>query len=138
VRDLSGRLAATAIKLGIGDERLHLLVVQDPNAKDVYMRPVTVISVDGEQWLVSPFGEVRWVRDVRAGTEVSLRRGFRLRSVELSPVVPVVAAPVLREYLRQVPAVDFAFAAGPDSPLQEFTHQADRHPVFRLAFDTPS
>jgi len=120
--------------LGVGDGRLHLLIVQDQETGGLYSRPVTLIRHDGRHWLVSPFGEVRWVRDARAAGEVVLRRGRRSRTVALRPVPPPLAAPVLREYVRQVAAVRAAFAAGPDSPLEDFAAEASRHPVFRLPF----
>ena len=128
------RLAVAAIRLGLGDRRLYLLTVRDQETGRLYSRPVTLIRHDGSRWLVSPFGEVRWIRDARAAGEVTLRRGRRPRTVSLDQVALPQAAAVLREYVRQVPLVRSAFEAGPDSPLKQFEDEAPRHPVFRLPF----
>ena len=37
--------------------------------------PVSLIEHQGRRWLVAPYGEVSWVRNVRAAVELELRRG---------------------------------------------------------------
>ncbi|HCF87262.1 MAG TPA: nitroreductase family deazaflavin-dependent oxidoreductase, partial [Ktedonobacter sp.] len=42
------------------------------------------------------------------------------------------AAPILKQYLSQVPTVRSYFDATPDSPLEAFEREAPRHPVFQI------
>ena len=49
--------------------------------------PITPMTVDGKQYVVGGFPGADWVRNVRAASEVTLRRGRkqeRVRMVELS------------------------------------------------------
>src|SRR5919201_1013491 len=51
--------------------------------------PVTVITdPDGHRWLIAPFGEVNWVRNLRAAGTATLRSGRRsetIRAIGLTP-----------------------------------------------------
>ena len=51
--------------------------------------PVSVMELQGQRWLVCPYGERQWVKNARAGGEVSLTRGRRTETVaveeELDP-----------------------------------------------------
>jgi deazaflavin-dependent oxidoreductase (nitroreductase family) len=97
--------------------------------------PVVVLQVDGTRWLVSPFGDTAWVRNVRAGGEVRLGRGRRLRNVELTEVPVGDRAPLLRRFRRRFGAIPFvraAFDASGHDGVDAFAAEADRHPVFRI------
>ena len=103
--------------------------------------PVVLLRADGERWLVSPFGETVWVRDVRAGGEIRLGRGRRLRPVELTELAVVERAPVLQLFGRRfglIPFVRAAFDARGRDGVEEFAAEADRHPVFRMSIREPS
>ncbi|HEV7187037.1 MAG TPA: nitroreductase/quinone reductase family protein [Blastococcus sp.] len=87
--------------------------------------PVIPVEVDGVRYLVSPFGESEWVRNLRhAGTghldRKSGRELFRADELPVSQRPPIIAA--YRRGARR--DVDLYFTRLPDP--------AD-HPVFRLA-----
>ncbi|WP_394554976.1 nitroreductase family deazaflavin-dependent oxidoreductase [Agromyces sp. MMS24-JH15] len=94
--------------------------------------PVTPIDVDGRHWLVAPYGEVAWVRNVRVDPAVTLTKGRSVRRFTLREVEPAVAGPVLRRYVRVAPIVLPYFAAEKDAPIEAFIAEADKHPVFEL------
>lgn len=96
---------------------------------------VPVIPVDGggQQWLVSPYGEVSWVLNARAAGQVLLSRGRTTRIYQVREVAPVEAGPVLKRYVRIASATRPYFAASVDSPVAAFVAEAHRHPVFALA-----
>jgi hypothetical protein len=52
--------------------------------------------------------------------------------VRVEEVDAQTAAPVLREYLSKTPVTKSFFDATPDSPLDTFAAEAQRHPVFRI------
>jgi hypothetical protein len=81
---------------------------------------------------VAPYGEVSWVRNARAAGVVGLSRAGRSETVRAVELSPEEAAPVLRDYLRQVPIVRPFFEATPAAPVEAFVRESARHPVFRL------
>jgi hypothetical protein len=88
---------------------------------------------DGERWLVAAYGTTNWVRNARAAGLVTLRRGGRSETVQVTELDPSDSAPVLRQYLREVPVTRPYFAVTADSPDEEIIADAPRHPVFRLS-----
>jgi deazaflavin-dependent oxidoreductase (nitroreductase family) len=95
--------------------------------------PVQLLVVNGERWLVAPYGVGDWVKNARAAGAVELTRARRTERVQVEEVGPEEAAPVLREYLRRTPIVKPYFDARKDSPLEAFAAEAARHPVFRIS-----
>ena len=98
----------------------------------MYTTPVTLVEEAGDRWLVAPYGEVGWVRNVRAARRVTLRRGGHRETLEVVEVSPREAAGVLRTYIRQVPITRPFFDITADSPDDDVIAEAPRHPVFRL------
>jgi deazaflavin-dependent oxidoreductase (nitroreductase family) len=94
--------------------------------------PVSPIVVDGEEYLVSPYGVVSWVRNVRARPIVTLRHGKVHREVRLDEVTGAPAAPVVAAYYAREshprPYMDV-----PESPtVSDFAERAEQFPVFRV------
>ena len=69
--------------------------------------PVAVVEVDGRRWVVGTFGDVHWVRNLRAAGEAEIRVGGRLqhvRAVELSPKeATAFFRDVVTGYVRRLP-----------------------------------
>lgn len=95
--------------------------------------PVNPLRLGSNEYLISVRGESQWVRNARAAGRAELRRGRRVRPVELRELPVADRAPVLRayldrwgwevkQYLPQGLAVD-----APEDRLAQF---ADRLPVF--------
>ncbi len=125
-------LMSGMIRLGIAPDGMYLLTVKGRKSGRPYTLPVTLVEQGGYRWLVSPYGEVNWVRNARAAGEVTLRRG---RVEERRAIVEADAqqsAPVLKQYLIEGPVVRPYFDVTPASPLEAFTAEAPRHPVFQL------
>jgi hypothetical protein len=98
----------------------------------MHTTPVTLIEEGGQRWLVAPYGPVNWVRNARAAGQVTLTRGRRSETVTVVELSPVESAPVLKEYLKQVPVVRPFFNVTPESPLEAFIAEAPKHPVFQI------
>lgn len=130
-RRLVNVLVKGLLRLGLGGRNTYLLSVCGRRSGRTYSTPVIVVE-NGERWLVAPYGEVSWVRNVRVAGGATLSRGRSREPIKVSEVGPPEAAPVLREYLRRVRVVRPFFDASPDSPLEAFVAEAGRHPVFRV------
>jgi deazaflavin-dependent oxidoreductase (nitroreductase family) len=94
--------------------------------------PVNLVEADGERWLVSPYGDVGWVHNLRANGALQQRRGRARESLVAEEVGPAEAAPILQRYVRQVRITAPFFDARRTDPVEGFVAEAGRHPVFRL------
>jgi deazaflavin-dependent oxidoreductase (nitroreductase family) len=101
--------------------------------------PVAVIKLSGHRYVQSPFGEVNWVRNLRAAGEAVVSKGQNREEVEAVEVTPEAGGPILRDalapYLRSrllatVLRRFFPFQA--DSTLEDYVAEASRHPMFEL------
>ncbi|WP_372673124.1 nitroreductase family deazaflavin-dependent oxidoreductase [Amycolatopsis kentuckyensis] len=95
--------------------------------------PVNVLEVGGDRWLVSPYGQVGWVHNLRADPTARLRRGRRRETWAVEEADAATAGPVLRAYVRKIPVTAPFFDAKLGDSADAFVAEADRHPVFRLA-----
>jgi deazaflavin-dependent oxidoreductase (nitroreductase family) len=120
------------LRVGLAPPRTYLLVVAGRRTGALYATPVTLVEEAGTRWLVAPYGEVGWVRNVRAAGRVTLQRGRRRETLAVMEVPPREAAEVLRTYIRQVPITRPFFDVTVGSPAEDFVAEAPRHPVFRL------
>jgi hypothetical protein len=82
---------------------------------------------------VAPYGEVAWVRNVRAAGELELRRAGTTERCLAREAAAGEAVPVLRSYVRRLRlVVGPYFGVIPSSPDAAFAAEAPRHPVFLL------
>ncbi len=129
-RRLVNRLAAFTARRGWG--RSWLLTTRGRRSGLLRTTPVTPIQVDGQKYLVAPYGEVGWVRNARHDKSVTLTRGSVTERHFAVEVEADEAAPVLAAYLAQVKVVGPYFDVTAAAPLEDIAAEADRHPVFRL------
>jgi deazaflavin-dependent oxidoreductase (nitroreductase family) len=122
----------TLVHLGIGGKSTYLLTTTGCKTGQQRTTPVILVETDGERWLVSPYGMVAWVRNVRAQPEVTFRHGRRAETFHAEEVDSETAGPVLRRYVRNVRVTAPFFDATDDDPVEKFVEEAPRHPVFRL------
>lgn len=132
-RRIANALLTPLIRLGLAPRGTVLLTTSGRRSGDPLTHPVNELEHGGERWLVSPYGERAWVRNVRANGLAQLRRGRRLERVQLEEVRAEAAAPVLREYVTRFPITRPYFDASPDDSFEDFAAEADRHPVFRVS-----
>jgi len=125
------RLTSWMARRGVG--RTKILTTTGRQSGEPRSVPVSPIEVDGVEYIVSPYGEVGWVYNVRANPVVSLRHGSKERAAGLTEVTgsdgaPVVAAYHAREgYARR-------FMDVPETPsLDDFVGAANNFPVFTVA-----
>ena len=131
-RRLSNAVVMSMLRSGLAPQNYALLTVVGRSSGRGRSTPVRPVHHGGSVWIVSPYGEVQWVRNARAAGEVTLTvRGIPQghRVVESGPEE---SAPVLKEYVNVVPVSRRYFDARPADPLELFAAEAHRHPVFRL------
>ena len=136
----SGRRAVNRIvrvfnSMGIGSDCDVLLTVTGRRSGHARTTPVTLVRDGASRWLVAPYGEVSWVRNIRATGAATLTRGRRSEAVRVTELGPSASAPVLKAYIAKVAVTRPFFDAKPDSPVDAFESEASRHPVFLIEPD---
>ena len=101
IRRLLNRLLLFPIRTGLGPARLHLLTVHGRKSGQPYTTPVSIIEQGGQRCLVSPYGEVSWVKNARSNGDVILTRAGRSVIHRITEVTPEEAGPVLKAYVQR-------------------------------------
>jgi hypothetical protein len=65
-------LMKAALKAGVGPSNTRLLMVQGRTSGRSYETPINLVVRAGQEYLVSPYGEVSWVKNARPAGEVTL------------------------------------------------------------------
>lgn len=121
------------IRAGFPLGNLRLLRHHGRKTGTEYTTPVALV-VDGDtEWLVAAFGEVQWVKNIRAAGKAELQRGGKVKTVQFVELDAAESAPILKQFLKSyglVPFIPPYFNVTADSPLAEFEQEAHHHPVF--------
>jgi deazaflavin-dependent oxidoreductase (nitroreductase family) len=124
-------------RLGIsfGGESPVVLTVPGRKSGSPRSTPVTPMTVDGKRYVVGGFPNADWIRNVRAASEVTVRRGRDQERVRLVELSADDAKPLLRAFPTEVPTgVAFMKRSGliKDGRPEEFEALAGICPVFRF------
>ena len=117
---------------GIAAPNSYVLTVRGRKTGKTYSVPVLLVEENGQRWLVSPYGEVSWVRNARAAGEVTLSRKGRSEVLKIHEAPPQESAPILKNYITREGIVRPYFDVQPEAPVEAFAAEAPRHPVFQL------
>lgn len=123
---------AALTRCGLGASYRHLLTVTGRSSGLPRTTPVDVMERDDSCWLVAPYGEVNWVKNLRAVGVADLRRGRRVRTFTAAEVGSEVAGPVIGQYISQVPLTRAYWGVPAGATVAELRAEAQHHPVFQL------
>jgi deazaflavin-dependent oxidoreductase (nitroreductase family) len=126
------RVYTVLTKLGLGASYRRLLTVTGRSSGLPRTTPVDVMEHDDAWWLVAPYGEVNWVKNLRESGVADLRRGRTVRTFQAEEVGPAVAAPLIRQYIARVPITRAYWGVSPEATVDQLRAEARHHPVFRL------
>ncbi|WP_285731028.1 nitroreductase/quinone reductase family protein [Nocardiopsis sp. ATB16-24] len=126
------------VKYGVCPPELHLLTTRGRRSGFLRTIPLSVLDSDHGRFLVSPYGETDWVRNLREDGFATLRQGGWIELISVRELGAEEAAPLLKEYLDHPRAavVGPYFETPPDAPAEVFAAEADRHPVFAIVRST--
>lgn len=101
--------------------------------------PIALMESGGRRFVQSPYGEVNWVRNLRADGHAVLTRGRRREEVEAVELVPDEAGPLLRDavapLMRNRLMAAFARLFIPvrrGAAPEEYVEHVRQHPMFEL------
>ncbi|MFG1930192.1 nitroreductase/quinone reductase family protein [Mycobacterium sp. NPDC048908] len=137
----------TLVRAGVSIGTFAVLTVRGRRTGRPVSVPLVVFPHAGDEYLVASYGEVNWVRNLRAADgRAELRRSERTDQIRAIELAAEEAGPILRVSLqagppgipRPIVRVFRHFFVLPyldvdmDSSDAEFVRAAQRHPVFRL------
>lgn len=133
-------ITTTLLRLGVRpDPRMALLTIRGRKTGRDYTIPIGVFDRDGRKYVVAAFGEVNWVRNLRAAGAAMLTHGARKATYVAAEVHGQEAALALRECLAAyLPSpltgsmLRQRIAADADAPVDVLAVAARRTPVFLL------
>jgi deazaflavin-dependent oxidoreductase (nitroreductase family) len=94
--------------------------------------PVSPLDIKGTAYIVSPYGEVDWVRNVRTTSKVELRQGKRTREATLAEVPPARRGDLLSRYWTEQKIARPYFDVTAHPTKADFVRVAESHPVFKI------
>lgn len=115
-----------------------LLTVRGRTSGLLRTTPVALVVIGGRRWIIGTFGDVNWVRNLRAAGEATLTIGGRtepVHAVELSQQETAsFFKDVLTPYVNRLPFGRFLLGTllGAREILTDPDGAAPRHPVFEL------
>ena len=130
-------VAARLLRLGKVLGPNALLTVRGRKSGEPRTTPVALVEVGGRRWVIGTFGEVNWVRNLRAAGEASITIGRRRESVHAVELSREDAArffsATVRSYLGGgVLAPLMLRLLGAADVLSDPTGAAAKRPVFEL------
>ncbi len=130
---LVAMLLRAGMKMGPKYFPMVLLTVRGRKSGQPRTTPVVTTEQDGKRYVIGTFGDVNWVRNLRAAGQATLTRGRLHENVRATELTPAEAAPFLKQVLATAPGfIRGYFDVTTASSLEEFEREAPRHPVFLL------
>ena len=124
------RVMSWAARRGMG--KTQLMTTTGRKSGQRRETPVSPLVLDGIEYVVSPYGEVSWVHNVRANPVVTLRHGSNERQVRLEEMTGSTAASAAAAYYERE---NFArpYMDVPENPTTaDFAAKSALFPVFKV------
>ena len=126
-------LLRAGVKMGFKNFPMVLLTVRGRKSGQPRTAPVVMSNRAGKRYVIGTFGNVNWVRNLRAAGEATLTYARRHETVRARELTPAEAAPFLKQIIATAPGfIRGYFDVTADSSLEEFEREAPRHPIFLL------
>jgi deazaflavin-dependent oxidoreductase (nitroreductase family) len=126
-------LAKGLMRLGIPTGNVVLLTVPGRRTGQPRSTVLNLHVENGRRYLVSPYGQVGWVENVRAaGGKARLKFHGRMEDIRLQELPAAQAAPLLKYYAEKFKIVAPYFDAKPADPVERFAAEAGKHPAFEV------
>jgi deazaflavin-dependent oxidoreductase (nitroreductase family) len=131
-------VARRLLKIGIPLGPNALITVSGRRSGLPRTTPVALVEIRGRRWVIGTFGEVNWVRNLRAARQATIAVGKRREQVTVSELRPSEAAAffadVLGPYVRRLPLGRWMIGSvlGAAEILDDPTGAAEHRPVFEL------
>jgi deazaflavin-dependent oxidoreductase (nitroreductase family) len=138
--NLMNPIVKSMVRLGVPiGAPVILLTVHGRRTGRPHTTPVGLFERDGHRFLFATFGEVDWVRNLRATGEAIITRGRHREAVVAVELTPEEAAPIMKDVFASYLASSIRSSAlrmGYDlkegATMDDYLKEAKRHPGFEL------
>ncbi len=121
-------------RLGFVVGSMHVLAVPGRQSGIPRSTPVSLLTIDGQRYIVAGLDDADWVLNARAAGRGNLQRGRTEESISLIELPVAERAPILREFPRLQPngVPFFTRLYGVTADPEAFAALAESCPVFRV------
>src|ERR1700720_2449764 len=131
------RVAQRMLAAGVPMGPNALITVRGRKSGEPRTTPVALIEIQGRRWVSSPYGDVNWVRNLRASGEASLTIGGRHETVIAVELASDERVAFFRDlmgpFVRRIPLglgrLMIGSVLGAKDILEDPEGAAGRHPV---------
>jgi deazaflavin-dependent oxidoreductase (nitroreductase family) len=125
-------IVRAGLALGLGEKNTRMLTVAGRKSGKPFSTPVTLVVEGGHEWIVAPYGERQWVKNLRVAGKATLSRGRKSREVTVRELAPEAAAPVIRRYVERVTVTKKYWNVTAGDSDEAMIAEAAHHPVFLI------
>ena len=131
---LTKALLRTGLPLSGFGYPMYLLTVRGRKSGQPHTTPVVIVEQEGKRYLLSPFGVVDWVRNLRASGVATFTRGRRHEEIRARELPGDKAGLILEGLMTsgKNPPILGYFDVTAQSSAEDFGRAAVEHPVFVL------
>lgn len=135
---LFNHVVRSFLRIGVPMGYVGLLTINGRNTGKTRRNPVGLFEHSGRQYLFSTFGNVNWVRNIRAARTARVKKGLKTRTVVPVELSLNDTAVVLKETIAPAflglggKVFGSHFPLKPEDSMDKFVEEAKRHPVFEL------
>jgi hypothetical protein len=134
----ANRVVIALQRLGLSLGTMHVLTVPGRTTGRMHSTPVSLLTLDGQRYVIGGLRDADWVKNARAAGWGVLAHGRTRERVSLAELPEADRAPILRAFPRLVPhGVPFfqrvyGLPADPAAWPDAFAALAPRSTVFRV------
>jgi deazaflavin-dependent oxidoreductase (nitroreductase family) len=129
---IARRVLATGVPLGFNG----LMTIRGRRSGLPRTTPLAIIEVSGRRWVWSPWGEVHWVRNLRAAGRATIEVRGRKEDVSATELDPIQRVDFFRDVLgpaaRRMPLGTWFIRAVDGVDLDHPVEEAEGRRVFEL------
>ena len=126
-------LMRVGVKLtGPGKCPMYLMTVRGRKSGQPRTTPIAVVEQNGERYLLTPYGAVDWVRNLRAAGEATFTRGRRPEQIRAMELPQDEAGLVMKRFIETGNPIIRLFGITNDIAPEDIERLAANHPVFIL------
>jgi deazaflavin-dependent oxidoreductase (nitroreductase family) len=135
---ISNAIVDRLLRLGVNMGPTVLLTVPGRKTGILRSQPVAILEHGDGRWLLGTFGDVNWVRNLRAAGRATLTRRGKSEEIVVTELSPDAAAPIIRDALKMAAHSPAKFVVVPyfdvtaESSLEDIAREAPRHPLFEI------
>jgi deazaflavin-dependent oxidoreductase (nitroreductase family) len=132
-------LMKSFLHIGVPAGPMTLLTVRGRRTGRPHTTPVGLFTLEGRRFIFDTFEKADWVRNLRAGGEALIGRGWSRRQVTATELGEDEAAQILRKIFAPYIASRFrsaflrmGYSLTKDSMMDDYVREAKRHSGFEL------